>query len=120
VTPGPVIITATYIGYILMGLTGACIATISIFIPSFLIMIAIDPYFIRLKNSPYFKLVITGILCSFVGLLLTLTARFALDVHWDLVLILLASGALFALLRKVDILWVILVGTALSALLFMI
>jgi chromate transporter len=118
VTPGPVIITATYVGYILRGLLGAGIATISIFFPSFFILVVIVPYFDRLKASPYFSAVINGILSSFVGLLLTLTIRFALDVNWDLMYGLMAAGALIALLRKVDILWVILVGTVLSGLLF--
>ncbi len=118
VTPGPVIITATYIGYYVAGLAGAVIATISIFIPSFFILVTIVPYFDRLKTSPYFTAVIKGILCSFVGLLLTLTVRFALDVHWNLVYILLAVAAFIALFRKVDTLWVILAGTVVSALLY--
>ncbi len=116
VTPGPVIITATYIGYYVAGLAGAVIATTSIFIPSYFILVTIVPYFDRLKTSPYFMAVIKGILCSFVGLLLTLTVRFALDVHWNLVYVLLAVAAFIALFRKVDPLWVILAGTVISAL----
>ena len=57
-------------------------------------------------------------LCSFVGLLLTVTIRFALNVHWDLFHLALASGALVALLLKVDILWVVVVGTIISVLMF--
>lgn len=118
VTPGPVIITATFVGYVLDGLFGAEIATISIFLPSFLILVIITPYFDLLRASPYFTTIINSILCSFVGLLLTLTIHFALDVHWDIAHILLAVGALTALLRKVDILWVVLAGTLISALLY--
>lgn len=118
VTPGPIVITATFVGYLLGGLLGGVIATISIFLPSFLLVTGIAPYFDRLRTSSYFNKAIGGVLCSFVGLLLAVTIRFALDIHWDLSHLLLAVAAFVALLRKVDILWVVLVGTAASVLLF--
>jgi len=114
VTPGPIVVTATFIGYLLYGPLGGILATISIFLPSFLLVIGIAPYFDRLRSSAYFDRVIQGVLCSFVGLLLTVTIRFALNVHWDIVHILVSVGALAALLLKVDILWVVLAGILLS------
>jgi chromate transporter len=116
VTPGPIVITATFIGYLLGGLFGGVIATLSIFLPSFTLVVAVSSYFDRLRTSPYFNKIIGGVLCSFVGLLLTVTIRFALSVHWDLFHTLLASGALVALLLKVDILWVVVIGTITSIL----
>jgi hypothetical protein len=53
-------------------------------------------------------------LCSFVGLLLTVTARFAQGVTWDWRHLLLAAGAFIALNLKVNLLWIILIGTAFS------
>ena len=106
VTPGPIVITATFIGYLLKGPLGGLIATICVFLPSFMMVVGIVPYFDRLRGSPYFKKVMTGILCSFVGLLLTVTIRFALNIPWDFTRILLSSAAFVALLLKVDILWV--------------
>ena len=117
VTPGPIVITATFIGYLLKGPLGGLIGTICVFLPSFTIVVGIVPYFDRLRSSPYFKKVITGILCSFVGLLLTVTIRFALDIPWDVLRILLSGAALVALILKVDILWVVLVGTVISLIL---
>jgi len=114
VTPGPIVITATFIGYLLKGPLGGLIATICVFLPSFIIVVGIVPYFDRLRSSPYFKKVITGILCSFVGLLLTVTIRFALNIPWDLPRILLSGAAFIALVLKVDILWVVLAGTVIS------
>jgi chromate transporter len=114
VTPGPIVITATFIGYLLKGPLGGLLATVCIFLPSFMIVVGIVPYFERLRNSPYFKKVITGILCSFVGLLLTVTIRFALDIPWDIPRILLSGSAFVALILKVDILWVVLIGTVIS------
>jgi len=114
VTPGPIVITATFIGYLLKGPLGGLIATICVFLPSFMIVVGIVPYFDRLRSSPYFKKVITGILCSFVGLLLTVTIRFALNIPWDVPRILLSGAAFIALILKVDILWVVLAGTVIS------
>jgi chromate transporter len=118
VTPGPIVITATFIGYLFGGPLGGVIATIGIFLPSFMLVIGISPYFDRLRASPSFNKVITGVLCSFVGLLLSVTFRFASNVHWDVSHLLLAGGALIALLLKVDILWVVVIGTIISVILF--
>jgi chromate transporter len=114
ITPGPIVITATFVGYLLHGFWGGVVGTVSIFLPSFLIVIGIVPYFDRIRSSPYFKKVLVGILCSFVGLLLTVTIRFALNIPWDFPRLFITGGALTALLMKVDILWVVLIGTGVS------
>jgi chromate transporter len=114
VTPGPIVITATFIGYLLQGILGASIASIYIFSPSFLLVIGLSPFFNRLSASPVFHKIIRGVLCSFVGLLISVALRFAFQIHWDVIHVLLAAGALVALLRKVDILWVVLAGAILS------
>ena len=118
VTPGTIVITATFVGYLLGGPLGGVIATIGIFLPSFVLVVGIVPYFDQLRISPSFNKAIGGVLCSFVGLLLTVTMRFALNVHWDISHILLVSGALVALLLKVDILWVVVMGTIISVIMF--
>lgn len=115
ITPGPIVITATFVGYLLSGVVGGIVATIAIFLPSFVVLVGVSPYFDRLRTWPIFNKVIAGVLCSFVGLLLTATMRFAWDVSWDVPHGLLAVGALVALLLKVDILWVVLVGAVISA-----
>jgi chromate transporter len=119
VTPGPIVITATFIGYLLAGPLGGIITTIGIFLPSFLLVVGISPYFDRIRASSSFNKVIGGVLCSFVGLLFSVTIRFALNVHWDVSHLLLAICALFALLLKVDILWVVVIGTIISVIMFM-
>ena len=54
VTPGPIVITATYVGYLLYGFWGSLVATLSIFTPSFLMLVVINPVFDRLKSSSLF------------------------------------------------------------------
>jgi chromate transporter len=118
VTPGPIVITATFVGYLLYGLTGALTATAAIFTPSFLILIVVTPFFDRLKTSPYFLSVTRGILASFVGLLFFVTVKFASAVPWDIVRVLLACAAFAVLVKKVDILYVVLIGAVISMFMF--
>ena len=117
-TPGPIVITATFVGYWLYGLGGAVVATLCVFLPSFLMVIGVVPYYDRLRESAHFNRAIAGVLASFVGLLASVTIRFALNVPWDLARVLLASAALGSLLLQVDILWVVLVGIVVSIFLF--
>jgi chromate transporter len=114
ITPGPIVITATFVGYMVYGLIGAIVATVGMFLPSFMIVVGVVPYFDRLRNSIYFTRAIRAILCSFVGLLLTVTFRFALNISWDIPRVLLAAAAFVALLFKVEIIWIVLAGTVIS------
>jgi chromate transporter len=116
VTPGPIVITATFIGYLLHGPMGAAVATLSVFLPSFLILVGVAPFFDRFRQRGFFNAATRGILCSFVGLLLTVTIRFAMNVTWTLPLMLIGVAAFVALLLKVEIIWIVLLGTAISML----
>jgi chromate transporter len=116
VTPGPIVITATFVGYLLHGATGAVVATVGVFLPSFLIVIAVAPRFDRLRASPTFARLIGGAVCSFPGLLLIVTIHFAQSVAWDVPRLLLAGAALVALRLGTNILWVVVLGTGLALL----
>jgi chromate transporter len=118
VTPGPIVITATFLGYLLYGPLGGIVATIGVFLPSFLVVVGVAPYYDKLRLSNHFQKAIEGILCSFVGLLLFVTVRFAINVSWDLPRILLAVAAFVALRLRVNVLWVILTGTIISVVVF--
>jgi chromate transporter len=76
------------------------------------------PYHERLRMSGLFRKAIEGVLCSFVGLLLCVKVRLAMNVLWDLPRILLAIAAFMALRLKVNILCVVLIGTIISVLVF--
>lgn len=116
VTPGPVVITATFIGYVVRGPLGAVIATIAMFLPSFIILVVTVPYYDKFRGSPYFNKAIAGIICSFVGLLLSVALRFAFDVPWEPIRMLLAAAAFIALLWKADIFYAVLAGTVIAIL----
>jgi len=118
ITPGPIIITATFVGYLVYGIPGALVATIAIFTPSFFMLITVAPFFDRLKNSVYFMRAIDGIFASFVGLLLFVCIKFAITVPWDILRILFGLTVLIALFRKVDILYIVPVGAVISVFIF--
>ncbi len=118
VTPGPIVITSTFAGYLIHGLAGAVVATLAVFTPSFLMVVAITPVFDSLKGSAFFFRATRGILASFVGLLFSVTVKFAMAVPWDVVRVLLVCAALGALLRKVGIVYVVLIAAVISAVLF--
>ena len=118
VTPGPIVITATFVGYLMYGFAGAFVATVAVFTPSFLILTGVTPFFDRLKTSKYFVGATKGILVTFVGLLFYTTIEFAFAVPWDVTRIFLVTGAFIALTRKIDILYVVLIGSVISVIIF--
>jgi chromate transporter len=114
VTPGPVVITATFVGYAVHGLGGALVATASIFLPSFLLVVSVAPFFLQLNSLPTFRKGINGVLCSFVGLLASTSVKLGMALTWDLPRIAVAIAALAALLLRVNLLWIVLGVTFLS------
>ena len=116
VTPGPIVITATFVGYQVAGMVGAVVATVAVFSPSFLMVLVTVPYFDRLQRSLVFRRALRGILASFVGLLLAVTAQFAIAAPWTRRSVPLALAAFVALRLNVDVLWVVLAGAAIAIL----
>jgi len=114
VTPGPIVITATFVGYQVAGLPGAVVATLATFSPSFLMVLLTVPYFDRLQRALLFRRALRGILASFVGLLLAVTFQFGAAASWTGLSVLLAVAAFAALRFKIDVLWVVLAGAAIS------
>ena len=118
VTPGPIVITSTFVGYMISGPAGALIATIAVFTPSFLLVIAVTPVVDKLRRSAYFVKATKGILASFVGLLFFVTMKFAFVVSWDSIRVLLVCAALIALFKKIDILYIVIITSVISTFLF--
>jgi chromate transporter len=117
VTPGPIVITATFVGYYLAGLPGALVGTVCVFLPSLFVLVLAEPWFVRLRSNPVFQRASRGIALSFVGLLASVTVHFAMATPWTVPAVILAALGLAVLLLKVDVLWVVLVGAVASALL---
>lgn len=67
ITPGPVVITVAFIGYLTAGLAGAFVAGIGTFLPCYLLTIIPAPYFNKYAKNAYLKSLITGITVAAVG-----------------------------------------------------
>jgi chromate transporter len=116
VTPGSIIIAATFFGFLHFGIIGSILATIYVFTPSFLILMGVIPFFDKLRTYPQFNKVINGILCSFVGLLVIVTYRFTIGIDWNILNVLLALAAFVLLVRKVNVIWIVSGGVLISLL----
>ena len=114
ITPGPIMMTSTFIGYLLYGPFGGAVATIAMFLPAFLVVIGIEPYFCRLQSSRGFSKAMAGILCSFVGLLSSFAIQSAQAIPWSLPKIILGAAAFISLVLGLDIIWVVIGGIAAS------
>lgn len=114
ITPGPFVITATFVGYLLYGIIGSLCATFGVFAPPFFLGIIIAPYFDKLNSYEFFRKAINGIVCSFTGLLLTTTIKFSIEMRWDIMLVIIAVAGFIALLKNVSLIKVVAAGTIFS------
>ncbi len=115
VTPGPIVITSAFVGYLLSGFPGAILCSWAIFTPSLFMLLVSSPFFEGFKDAVLFRRAMRGVLASFVGLLLAVFLSFAMAVHWGPASIIIGVAAFAALYKNVDILWVVLVAAAVSA-----
>jgi chromate transporter len=67
ITPGPVVITAGFIGYLVAGAAGAAVAAVAVFVPPYLIVIAGAPYYRRFAKNPRVKAFVQGVTAAAVG-----------------------------------------------------
>ncbi|MEI6445224.1 MAG: chromate efflux transporter [Nostocales cyanobacterium ELA583] len=74
-TPGPVLSTATFIGYVIAGFPGAIVATLGIFLPSFVFVAALNPFMNRLRNSSWTRPFLDAVNVSAVGLMVLTTIQ---------------------------------------------
>ncbi len=117
VTPGPVLTTATFIGYLLAGTPGALLATLGIFLPAFIFVAISNPWIPRLRNSAWFSGLLDGVNAAALGLMGGVTWQLGRSSIVDPLTALIAVASLVLLLRfKVNSTWLI-AGGALVGLL---
>jgi chromate transporter len=67
ITPGPVVITVAFIGYLVAGFPGACVAALATFIPCYLFTILPAPYFSKYGRNPGIKAFVNGVTAAAIG-----------------------------------------------------
>lgn len=110
-TPGPVLSTATFVGYLVSGVPGATVSTIGIFLPSFLYMLLLYPIFSRFRESAIMSAFLDAVNISAVGLMAAVIIRLASVTLLDWRAIFIAVGALIGGLRfRLNAAWLVLGG----------
>jgi chromate transporter len=116
VTPGPVFTTATFVGYILHGTSGAIAATVGIFLPAFFFVAISAPLLPRLRASRTAGAILDGINVASLALMALVTwqlARSAL-VDWFTVLLGIASVVALIRYRRINSAWLVLAAGVLG------
>ncbi|MXZ21953.1 MAG: chromate transporter [Caldilineaceae bacterium SB0665_bin_25] len=114
-TPGPVLSTAAFIGYVLAGIPGAAVSAAAIFAPSFVFVAILNPIVPRLRRSAWMGAFLDAVNVSAVGLMAAVLVRLTGDVvtTWPAVIIALLAAA--AVLRwRVTSAWVVIGGALLG------
>ncbi|HUH99381.1 MAG TPA: chromate efflux transporter [Anaerolineales bacterium] len=117
VTPGPVFTTATFIGFLLGGLPGSILATLGIFLPSF-IYVAISSLVIKqIRNSPWASRFLDGVNAASLGLMLAVSLQLASTALIDPITIGMAVICLIILIRfQTNSTWLIASGAVVGLL----
>jgi chromate transporter len=119
ITPGPIIILSTFVGYKVYGLLGAGVATIAIFLPPILLIIFLTPYYQRVKETRWMRPAIQGILAALVGMLALVTLQMGWTALSGLPDVLLTAATAVALIVfEVNLLWIVPVVIGLSLVIF--
>lgn len=115
-TPGPVLSTATFIGYLILGIPGAIVATVGIFLPSFIFVAALNPLVPKMRKSKWTAAFLDAVNVSSVALMLVVTitlAQATLFQPFDLVALAIALIAGILVFRyRLNTAWIVL-GAAL-------
>lgn len=116
-TPGPVFTTATFIGYVLSGPTGALLATVGIFLPAFMFVAISVPFLPRLRTSPIASAFLDGVNVASLALMAVVTWQLGTTalVDWLTVFLAIISAGLL-IYWKINSAWLLLGGAVVGVL----
>ena len=114
-TPGPVLTTATFIGYVVAGVPGALLATLGIFLPSFVFVAASSPLIPRMRRSAWAGSFLDGVNVASLGLMATVTWQLGRAALVDWVTLATALVATLLVFRfQINSAWLVLGGAAIG------
>jgi chromate transporter len=103
VTPGPIAISATFIGYKVAGFPGAVVATLAVFTPSLFLMLLLEIFYLKIRTSHITQAIMHGVLPVVIAIILHVAismGRPAMESWWQ-IMIVIAVAAL-AISRRVS------------------
>ena len=113
VTPGPVFTTATFVGYVVQGPTGALVATLGIFLPAFVFVAVSGPLIPKLRASPVAGAFLDGLNVASLALMAVVTAQLGMAAVVDAPTLGLALVSCVLLLHfRLNSAWLVLGGAA--------
>jgi chromate transporter len=121
-TPGPMLTTATFVGYLLAGWPGAAVATVGILLPSFVLVAAVHPLIPRLRESRIASTFLDAVNAASLGLIVAVAVKLAgatLE-DWRSLTIAVVALAVSLKWRKVTPVWLVLGGAIAGRLLLLI
>jgi chromate transporter len=108
VTPGPVFTTATFIGFVLGGIPGALLATLAIFLPSFIFVAISNPLIPRIRNSAWVSGLLDGVNVASLGLMAAVTWQLGrASLTGPLTILIALSSFVLLIWLKVNSTWLI-------------
>ena len=115
-TPGPVFSSVTFIGWQMNGLYGAVMATIAVFLPSFVFVAMLNPLVPRMRRSKWFSAFLDGVNAASVAIIVTVCIVFARETvtDWRAIVIGGCSLAVTFGYRKVNTVFVVVGGALLG------
>lgn len=120
-TPGPVLSTATFIGYQINGIWGALAATTGIFLPSFLFVLLLNPIIPKLRASKFFWHFLNAVNASSIAVIAAVMVTMSIESITNLnAIIILAVSLLLTFVAKLNVMLIILIGAVLGFLLPMV
>ena len=121
-TPGPVLSTATFIGYQLSGFWGAVAATLGIFLPSFLFVLVLNPLVPKMRKSRLLGYFLDSVNIAAVAVMVAVLFKMGADtlIGWRSILIAVVSLVITFGFKKINAMWTVIGGSLLGYLLYLI
>ena len=112
ITPGPVLSTASFVGWQLNGWSGSIAATIGIFLPSFFFVWLLNPLVVKMRNSGIFSSFLDAVNVASVALIIGICFTMTRDVSqdWRSIIILVLSLAVNFLFKNINAVWIVVGG----------
>jgi chromate transporter len=116
ITPGPVVITVGFIGYLVGGFPGACVAALATFLPCYLFTVIPAPYFKKIAKNTSIKAFVDGITAAVIGALVGSVIIIATRSIIDIPTALIAIASVLALIyvKKIQEPYIILVAAVIG------